>query len=365
MTTTAALISRIRLELGDDAKPFAKAFVGDGITTVFSMGFYPVSTLVVSVSSAAGWNTGNWNDGNWNDTTTTTGFTVDGNTGVLTFITPPIIGSAINITGSHYKWFTDANLTSFIETATAQQLYGQVTSTGSQTTLSNMAVVHEYPLSILATIEALWALATDAAFDIDIHTPEGVSIPRSQRYHQLLMLIDEKKSQYKELSALLGIGLYAVGVYNLRKVAMKTGRLVPLYLPREFEDSTPPVRIYTPISTYGGAIKIEQNAIYDIYTVQDTTWNISMDFPFDLSDVTLSAQVRLYAGSPTILAQISITITNTTLGVATLSMTRAQTKDLPERAFWDLKAVGISDPTWSDVYVKGAVYCERQLTTLS
>jgi len=261
-----------------------------------------------------------------------------------------------------YKWFTDDQLAEFVNTAVLQQTYGRTNSTGSALTLATLPPVEEYPAALLATIEALWVLATDAAFDIDIHTPEGVTIPRSQRFHQLSYIIDEKKALYKELSSLLGVGMYAVSVYNLRKVSMKTGRLVPFYLPREVEDSTPPDRIYPPMSTYGGEVKVEQNAIYDIQTVQDNSWSATFDFPFDLNDVTLSAQVRLYAGSPTVLAQINIVINNAATGIATLSLTREQTAALPERASWDLKAVGISDPTWSDVFIKGSVYCERQVT---
>ena len=347
MATIESLIAKVRLELGDEQLPFTKTDTGTGSKTAFSTDYFPLkSDLVVKVNG-----------------TTVTAYTADLARGTITFTTAPANSATIVITGNHFKWFSDDSITSFVDTALLQQLGGRLSPTGSAISLATMAEIEVHPAVILASVEGLWALATDAAFDIDIHTPEGVTIPRSQRYHQLMMLIEAKKAYYKELSQLLGIGLYAVEVFNIRRVAMKTGRLVPGYIPREVEDSTPPIRLYVPGSSYGSAVKVEQNAIYDILTVQDTVWSEQFDFPFSLADYTLTAQVRLYAGSPIVLAQISCVITDAPNGIATLSLTRAQTLSIPERGVWDLKATGISDPTWSDVFIEGRVYVTRRVTT--
>lgn len=347
MATIESLIAKVRLELGDEPLPFIKTDVGNGSQTVFNTDYFPLkSDLIVKINNVV-----------------VTTYTADLARGIITFNTAPANNAAIVVTGNHFKWFSDDSVTSFIDTALLQQLGGRVGPTGYAISMATMAEIEVHPAVILASIEGLWALATDAAFDIDIHTPEGVTIPRSQRYHQLMLLIEAKKGYYKEISQLLGIGLYAVEVFNVRRVAMKTGRLVPLYLPREVEDSTPPIRVYVAGSSYGGSVKVSDNAIYDITTVQDTVWSEQFDFPFSLADYTLTAQVRLYAGSPVILAQISCVITDAPNGIATLSLTRAQTLALPERGVWDLKATGISDPTWSDVFIEGRVYVTRRITT--
>lgn len=346
MATIENLISKVRLELGDEQRSFTKSEPGTGTKVLFNTDHFPLkSDLVVKVNN-----------------TITTAYTADLTTGIVTMNVAPALGIDVTISGNHFKWFTDSTITDYISIASVQQFNGRVGPTGSAISISTMPVIEEHPVVILASIEALWALATDAAFDIDIHTPEGVTIPRSQRYHQLMLLIESKKSHYKELSQLLGIGLYAVEVFNVRRIAMKTGRLVPLYLPREVEDSIPPIRVYVSGSSYGGAVQVEQNAIYDINTMQDTVWSEQFDFPFTLADYTLTAQVRLYAGSPVVLAQISCVITDAPNGVATLSMTRAQTLALPERGVWDLKATKISDTTWSDVFIEGRVYVTRRVT---
>jgi hypothetical protein len=45
----------------------------------------------------------------------------------------------------------------------------------------------------------------------------------------------------------LGVGLYAIEVTNLRRVSRTTGRLVPLFREREYDDYTLPERILPPI----------------------------------------------------------------------------------------------------------------------
>jgi hypothetical protein len=88
---------------------------------------------------------------------------------------------------------------------------------------------------------------TDAATDIDITTAEGTHIPRAQRFGQLEQMISALTERYKSLCSLLGVGLYRIEVSNLRRVSRQTGRLVPLYVEREYDDNSLPERIVAPI----------------------------------------------------------------------------------------------------------------------
>ena len=104
-------------------------------------------------------------------------------------------------------------------------------------TLTKLAAVEQYPIAILAVIEALWALATDASFDINIFAPDGVTIPRSERYHQLVNMINQRQEQYRTLCSALNIGLWRLEIGTLRRVSRHTNKLVPIYMPQEIDDS--------------------------------------------------------------------------------------------------------------------------------
>lgn len=92
----------------------------------------------------------------------------------------------------------------------------------------------QYLVSIMAAVEALWFRATDASQTIDIHTPEGVYIPRAQRYQQIMEQINALQEEYKTLSAALGVGIWRLQVLNQRRVSMTTNRLVPIFREQEY-----------------------------------------------------------------------------------------------------------------------------------
>lgn len=118
-------------------------------------------------------------------------------------------------------------------------------------TIDDLDPVEEYLVAMLAVREALWAQISEAAQEVDVGTPEGMHIPNGQRYQQLMGLLDRIDGHYRDMAAQLNVGLYRIEMFNLRRVSRTTGRLVPLYVSRELEDNTPPVRVYPPIDTGG------------------------------------------------------------------------------------------------------------------
>lgn len=72
-------------------------------------------------------------------------------------------------------------------------------------------------------------------------------MPRSQRYHQVMAHIAALQQRYQTLSQQMNVGLYRIEMANLRRVSRTTGRLVPLYTEREYDDHTLPTRILPPI----------------------------------------------------------------------------------------------------------------------
>jgi len=114
-------------------------------------------------------------------------------------------------------------------------------------TMVDLPPVEEQLLVLLVEIECLWALTTDASTDIDITTADGTHIARSQRYLQMRNQIDVLTDKYDTLCAALNVGIHRIEMSTLRRVSRTTGRLVPVYKEREFDDYTLPQRLLPPI----------------------------------------------------------------------------------------------------------------------
>jgi len=344
------LVSRVRLELGDMPKQFTSTFTGDGTTKDFDTKIKPLedTTLVVTVNNVA--------------QLQPTNYTVEKDLGIFHFVTAPANALPIRITGTSYRYFTDADITRFINTAVEQHTHERTDGFGTQMTIGLLPPVEEYPLAILATVEALWALATDAAFDIDIQAPDGVMIPRSERYRQLSQIIQQRMEQYKQLSSALNIGLWRIEMGTLRRVSRMTNKLVPIYLAQEIDDSRKPERIYIQNDLNGRKPAPSYAGVYDIALYQGDSWSGEFDFPFDVTNLTFKAQIRTYPNAPALYGTFDVAKFDAVNGRIRLTLSPTATKYLPARAFWDLQATSASDPTFEQTYVRGQVFVTQQVT---
>ena len=355
MAILSDLLSRVRLELGDSAKQFDVTLTGDGVTKAFYVGVKPVDSFgangfavyVNGTAKAQG-----------------TDYTVEENLGIVHFAAAPADNAVIEVTGTHYRYFTTSELTTFVNTAVTQHTDNRTDSYGSQVTIASIPTVEEYPVALLATIEALWALATDSAFDINIQAPDGVSIPRNQRFSQLSNIIGQRKDQYKELCSALNVGLWRIEIGTLRRISRTTNKLVPVYMPQEIDDSTIPERVYIENNMKGRTPLPSTTGVYDIVLTQGDTWTRVFDFPYDLTAITVSAQARTYPGSPIIAATFAVTAVDLANGKVRLSLTSDQTEALPLKCFWDIQLKN-ADNTWNHTLVRGLVFANRQVTEVN
>lgn len=122
-----------------------------------------------------------------------------------------------------------------------------ITAVAAPFNYDDLPAVERYPLSILITIEALWGELAEASNEVDVVTPEGMHIPAGQRFQQILQAIETLMGQYREIAGALGVGLFRVEMFTLRRTSRTTGRLVPVYRPQEFDDHSLPERLYPPI----------------------------------------------------------------------------------------------------------------------
>lgn len=250
MADLNSIIARIRREIGDSGESFQSVALSDGQTVRFDLpvGLVEPGTLSVMTLSGA--------------TATTldpSAYTLSGDDVLVLTGTPPAAGTQIIVSGMNYNLFTDAELTQYVQDAIDQHTHGQVETVRywdeygfiqyarNPVGLANLPEVEEYPVALLATIQALWTLATDASTDIDVTTAEGTHIPRSQRFAQIRSQIEALTERYNYICAQLNIGLGRIEVGTLRRVSRTTNRLVPIFVEREFDDHAYPERVLPPV----------------------------------------------------------------------------------------------------------------------
>ena len=352
MASISDLVSRVRTELGDLPKQFFWEARGDGSNKIFYVDVKPVdpNTLLVKVNGAT--------------IPTPSGYRLEKDHGRVIFTTAPANNALITVEGTHYRYFTDSDLENFVNIAVVQHIHNKSDAYGSSMSVNKIPAVEEYPLVILSSIEALWVLATESAFDINIFAPDGVTIPRSDRFNQLSNIIQQRMEQYRMLCAALNIGLWRIEIGTLRRTSRITNKLVPVYVPQEVDDARRPDRVYLPVDVMGRNPLPSNIGTYDLVLQQGDSWYGIFDFPdgTNFNDLTFKAQIRTYPNSPSLWATFTIAVEDAPTKKLRLSLTREQTQRIPVRAFWDLQATSLSDPDFEQTYIRGQVFTEREVT---
>ena len=342
MATMQSILDRTRLELGDQPKTFRQEWYGDGVTNRWELDYAPLDAdSVIAVV-----------DG----TDVSNACEVEEATGVLVFDAAPGADKKVVVTGTYYRYFTSAELTTLITSAVQEHLLHRVNAFNQAVSLATLPAVEDGIVALAATIKALYVLATDASFDIDILTPDGVSIPRSERYRQLMGMIESRREQHKQICEALNIGPNRVEVYTLRRISKWTNKYVPVYRPQEVDDYSQRERVYIPIPTYGATPIPSTASEWDLSMVQGDTFSQAFDFSIDLTGVTVKAQVRLYPEAPVVAAEFAVFLDNAAQGLVTLSLTPTQTKQLPLRGYWNMQ---IDQGGTITTVMQGRVFCAR------
>ena len=252
--TMQDIINRVRIELGDTGAPFSDTFLGTGMISTFDLTEFNI----------------------WNETVTwirnqspviltkNTDYTMNYQEGRIFLIgasSPLPQGDTLVISGQASGMFSDEELEDFINDAVLQHTNGRTIKTRFKDSngfikyaivpidLSNLPDIEGTLVALRATIDALWALATDASTDIDISSADGTTVPRSQRYQQLREQIEGMTERYQQLCAMLNIGLNRIEMSKIRRVSKTTNRLVPIFEDREYDDYEFPRRQLPPIDT--------------------------------------------------------------------------------------------------------------------
>jgi hypothetical protein len=334
-TVEERLLDRVRMDLGDLSQPFDFQFAGDGTRDHFYLEHRPINpdglTVVhegeVVVDPGYG------------------GITIDYDAGMIVFMTPPLAGEVWEVFGEKWRYFSDVDLAVFLKTSVAQHTHNRGDSSGNDYTSADIKPVEEYPIALYAVIQALWALATDAAFDIDILAPDGVNIPRSERYRQLMEMIGARQQQYDEMAKMLNIGLSAIDTFTVRRTAKLTNRLVPVFIPQEYDDNSRPKRILFPPMLQGSQPVATGIANHDVDVISGDPKSFVLDFPFDLTGATVKNAIRRnlpgsrygVIGPP--VGEWDQEVFDPVNGKVRLSLTGEKTRSLPYNCYWEIQVM--------------------------
>lgn len=348
MATLSSLAERLRSEIGDIGKSFVYQTTADGITNRYLVPYSPVdgANLIIHV----------------NGSDVSNAVLVEEETGYITFDSLPNAGAPIVVAGTYYRYFTNNEICNFITDAFNQHTKNHADPYGRGVTIANLPGVEEYPVVVYAATLALYTLANDAAFDIDITAPDGVQIPRSERYRQLMDMTQQRKAQYVELCSQLGIGLYKIDMFQLRRIAKFSNRYVPIYLPQEVDDRSMPQRALLPMPTYGSQQFPSDVPTFDLNAYQGDSFEVTLQFPFDVTAYTWKSEIHMQFGDGIPLAAFDIEFVDGDNTKLTLTLTSQQTEALPDLCFWDIQASASDDSGYEQTYMRGALFVTREAT---
>jgi hypothetical protein len=173
-------------------------------------------------------------------------YVLDERNGLLRITAPPTdgfaAGTAINVEGYYYEWVAEAELKYFTTMTIAEHKYGR-----PDFNFATISDVEREVITLGTAAEALYSLLIEYSRDIDINTPQAISIPATQRFRQVESLLfgpHGLMERYKEKARMLNVGLERIEMIVQRRVSFMTNRLVPIYKHREYDDIAIPQRVF-------------------------------------------------------------------------------------------------------------------------
>lgn len=190
---------------------------------------------------------------------TSTDYTLDHRNGVLRLANTPSPNTQLLVEGYYYEWILPEDL----------QFYSERSINFHKPTvrvpLENASPAVLDVVGLGALVEALQALMTEFARDIDVQTSESIHIPASQRYNRLQDLCRQWETEYRKHANNLNIGPERIDQFSLRRVSRTTNRLVPLYVAKEVGDYGPIDRIFAENNEGHLLIEEEEDLRTDVF----------------------------------------------------------------------------------------------------
>ena len=197
-------------------------------------------------------------------------FVLDARNGLIRLNEVPPDGH-LNVEGYYHQWFTADDMEYF-----ARQIVIQHAHHVSSFSFEELPLAEADLMALGTVVEALWSLVLELARDIDLNTPEAVSLPLSQRYNQVMSALGAFENEYKTRAEALNVGLYRIEMFTLRRISLTTGRYVPIFRGREFDDASPPTRVFLPIPPIGSTTPPDEyHPIWDVNAAESMPPGVS------------------------------------------------------------------------------------------
>jgi hypothetical protein len=247
------LIDRVRKEIGDPLQPFLANKDCDGTVTWFDLPNNHIDRTTFNLLLLV--------NGTQVPQTVGTDYTIDYDLGQVTMTEAPPDESTLIATGHSWAMMDNDELSRELRDAVNWHTYNQrmteryrdrhgfITYRDAAINLANLPSIEDPLVIMRGTINVFWTLANDSATDIDVTTGEGTTVSRGSRHESLMRQIAALEDRYAKDSLVLNVGPYRMEVGDLRRVSQTTGRLVPLFKAREYDDHRFPVRKLPPIDS--------------------------------------------------------------------------------------------------------------------
>lgn len=239
MTVVERVAEIARTYLRDFPKFFQVSF--DAVGRTYELGATNIDTETLWIATTTGASSATQ--------LATNAYSLDVRNGVIRLATTPAANTKILVEGYYYEWVLPADLTFYSQRSINYHEYT------IKVPLSGVTPAVFDVVGLGALVEALQALVTEYARDIDVTTSESIHIPGSQRFRMLQSLIGMWEMEYRKHANNLNIGPERIEIMDLRRISRATNRLVPLYVSQELGDYAPIERIFA--EEHSGHIQIE------------------------------------------------------------------------------------------------------------
>jgi hypothetical protein len=169
---------------------------------------------------------------------TTSQYSLDNRNGLLRLATTPASNTKVMVEGYYYEWILPQDLEFYAE----RSINFHKPTINVPLEQASAAVLDVVGLGAL--VEALQALMTEYARDIDVMTSESIHIPASARFRMLQNLCQQWETEYRKHANNLNIGPERIEQFSLRRVSRTTNRYVPLFKAKELGEYGPMERIW-------------------------------------------------------------------------------------------------------------------------
>ena len=248
MTPLEHTMQLARNYLRDFPKFFQVSF--DALGRTFELGYPNIDASTIWIATTTGSNA---------TPLTPNQYSLDYRNGILRLTGTPAANTQLLVEGYYYEWILPEDL----------QFYSERSINFHQPTikipLENASPAVLDVVGLGALVEALQALMTEFARDIDVQTSESIHIPASQRYNRLQDLCKQWETEYRKHANNLNIGPERIEQFSLRRLSKTTNRLVPLYNSKEIGDYGPVDRIFAEDAEGHILIELEEELRTDVY----------------------------------------------------------------------------------------------------